>query len=48
VVSRAGDQLLAGARFAADQHGGVALRDLLDDVEHRCSAGLEPTILSKS
>ena len=35
VVDRAGDQLLAGARFAADQHRRVALRDLLDDREHR-------------
>jgi hypothetical protein len=30
----AGDQLLAGARFAADQHRGVAARHLLDHVEH--------------
>ena len=34
VVDRAGDELLAGARFAADEHRRVALRDLLDDVEH--------------
>ena len=33
-MDRAGDQLLAGSRFAADQHGRVALRNLLDDVEH--------------
>ena len=35
VVDRAGDQLLAGARLAADQAGRVALGDLLDDREHR-------------
>ena len=35
VMDGAGDQLLAGARFAADQHGRIALRDLLDDGEHR-------------
>ena len=34
VVERAGDELLAGARFAANEHRRVALRDLLDDVEH--------------
>ena len=34
VVRRAGNQLLAGARFAANQHGGVALGHLLDDVQH--------------
>ncbi len=33
VVDGAGDQLLAGARFAADQDRRVAARDLLDDVE---------------
>ena len=34
-MRRAGDQLLARARFAADQHRRVALRDLLDDRQHR-------------
>ena len=34
VVRRAGDQLLAGARFAADEHRRVALGHLLHDVEH--------------
>ena len=33
VVDGAGNQLLARARFAANQHGRVALRDLLHDVE---------------
>ena len=33
VVDGAGDQLLAGTRFAANQHGRVALRDLFHDVE---------------
>ena len=35
VMDRAGDQLLAGPRFAADQHRRVALRHLLHDGEHR-------------
>ena len=48
VMNGAGDQLLAGSRFAADQHRRVALRHLLDDGEHRCSAPLAPTIRSKS
>ncbi len=34
VVDGAGDQLLARARFAADEHGRVALGHLLHDVEH--------------
>ena len=34
VVDRAGDQLLAGAALAADQHGGVAVGDLLDEPVH--------------
>ena len=34
VVDGAGDQLLAGAGFAADEHGRVALGDLADDGEH--------------
>src|SRR4051794_13163168 len=34
VVRRARDELLAGPRFAANEHGRIALRDLLDDVEH--------------
>ena len=34
VVDRAGDQFLARARFAADQHRRVAARHLLHDAEH--------------
>ena len=34
VVDRVRDQLLAGARLAADQHGGVGARDLRDLIEH--------------
>ena len=34
VVDGAGDELLAGARLAADQHRRVALRHLLHDAEH--------------
>ena len=34
VMDRAGDELLAGARFAADQHRRVALRHLAHDAEH--------------
>ena len=34
VVDRAGDELLARAGLAADQHRGVALGDLPDDAEH--------------
>ena len=30
-----GDQLLPGTALAADQHGGVAPRDLADHLEHR-------------
>ena len=33
VVNRPGDQLLAGAGFTANEHRGVALGDLFDDVE---------------
>ena len=34
VVNRAGDELLARARFAADENRRVAARDLLDDGQH--------------
>ena len=34
IVDRARDQLLAGARLAGDQHGGVALGGALDHAEH--------------
>ena len=34
VVDRAGDELLAGARLAADQHGRIAPRHLLHDRQH--------------
>ena len=40
VVDRVRDQLLAGARLAANQHGGVGardLRDLLVDLPHRAA-----------
>ena len=33
-VERAGDELLARARFAANQHGRVALRHLAHDAYH--------------
>jgi hypothetical protein len=33
VVNGARDELLAGARFAADEHGRVASRDFLDDLQ---------------
>ncbi len=33
-MDRAGDQFLAGARFAADQHRGVALRHFPDHAKH--------------
>src|SRR4029079_8937497 len=35
VVRRAGDELLVGTRFTPDQYLRIALRDLLDDREHR-------------
>ena len=43
VVDRVRDQLLAGARLAADQHGGVGLRDLRDLLVHlpRRAAGAD-------
>ena len=34
MVNRAGDQLLAGTGFAADQHRGSALRHLAHHAEH--------------
>ncbi len=34
VMDRAGDQLLAGSRLAANQHGRVALGHLADDTKH--------------
>ena len=33
-VDQAGDELLAGAAFALDQHGHVAARDLLRHLDH--------------
>ena len=50
-VNRARDELLAGARFAADENRGVRRGDLLDepeDVAHRgalADDGLEPVVL---
>ena len=38
VVDGAGDELLAGARLAADQHRGVALGHLANDAEHALRA----------
>ena len=38
-VDAARNQLLAGARFTHDQHGGVGRRDLLDLVEHGREGG---------
>ena len=34
LVNRAGDELLADAAFAANQHGDVAVGDLIDDERH--------------
>ena len=34
VVQRVGDELLAGARFAPDEHGGAGAHDLRDLLEH--------------
>ena len=39
VMDRARDQLLARARFAANQHRRVALRHLADDAEHALQRG---------
>ena len=33
-MDRAGDEFLAGTGFAADEHRGVALRDLADHAQH--------------
>ena len=43
VVDGAGDQLLAGAAFAADQHGGVGGGDAADLVVDLAMAWLSPT-----
>ena len=42
VVDRAGDELLAGAGLAADQHRRVALGDLADDAEHLLERAARP------
>ena len=42
--SAARDQLLAGAVLAGDQHPGAGGPDLGDQLAHRCSAALAPTI----
>ena len=34
-MNRARDQLLAGARFAGDQHAGIGARDFFHDAEDR-------------
>ena len=49
VVEGAGDELLAGAALAGDQHGALGVGDLVDDVEHvRAGLALLPMMLSKS
>ncbi len=49
IVNGAGDQLLAGAGFALDQHGRIGGRDRLHLLQHRIAAArLEPTMSSKS
>ena len=44
LVDRARHELLARARLAEEEHGGVRGRDLLDAVHHVLSASLVPTI----
>ena len=39
IVNGAGEQLLAGTGFAAQQHGGVGARDDVDLIEHRANGG---------
>ena len=41
-VDRAGDDLLAGAGLAQDQHGGVGGRHVLDALHHLAQARLDP------
>ncbi len=49
VVDRAGDQLLAGAGLAADEHRGVALGHLAHDAQHAAAARRStPMMRSKS
>ena len=48
LVDRLGDQLLAGARFAEDQHGQVVAQHPRDHPVTACIAGLRPTSGSAS
>ena len=47
VVNGAGDQLLAGAAFAGDEHGGIEIGDAADELVNALHAGLEPMIRSQ-
>src|SRR5262249_42003221 len=42
VVDRVGDELLAGAALAADEHEAVARRDAIDERQHAVDRGAVP------